>query len=68
MEAQGHSLSDQENCSNVVFCGDDYLKACQGADAIVVATEWDQFQAYNYEKIASVMATSSTFYDFRCYL
>lgn len=49
MEAQGF-LEDKEN-TRVHFCGNDYLLATQGADAIIVMTEWDQFLKYDYKEI-----------------
>ena len=42
MAAQGYSLGD-ENLS-ITFCGPDYSKAVEGAEAIVILTEWDQFK------------------------
>lgn len=39
-----------------------------GAEAIVVLTEWDQFSSYDYSSIRKVMAERATIYDFRCYL
>lgn len=34
---------------------DDYYGACEGADALVVATEWLQFQSPDIERLASTM-------------
>jgi UDPglucose 6-dehydrogenase len=50
MEAQGF-LEDKENSNKISFCGIDYLSAAQGADAIVVMTEWDEFKKYDYSQL-----------------
>ena len=49
MEAQGF-YEDKEN-SQIEFCGNEYLQATQNADSIVVMTEWDVFNKYNYSQI-----------------
>ncbi len=38
------------------LCEDPYA-ACEGADVLVVLTEWPQFAAFDLEKVAAVMAT-----------
>ena len=71
MQAQGFSITDQEQeCTNqIIFCGDDYLKACQGADSIVIMTEWDQFKEYDYKEIrANMNSQLASIYDLRSYL
>jgi len=47
-----------ENCKsifeNVTYCEDAYTTA-QGADALVIATEWNEFRALNFERIRKAM-------------
>lgn len=37
------------------FCGDPYA-AAEGADALVIVTEWDQFRALDFARLKDVMA------------
>jgi UDPglucose 6-dehydrogenase len=39
---------------NVTYCDDAYATA-QGADALVLATEWNEFRALNFERIRKAM-------------
>jgi UDPglucose 6-dehydrogenase len=39
---------------NVTYCEDAYATA-QGADALVIATEWNEFRALNFERIRKAM-------------
>ena len=41
--------------AGVVVAGDAYA-ACDGAAAVVVATEWDEFRALDFDRVAAVMA------------
>jgi UDP-glucose 6-dehydrogenase len=66
MEAQGFS-EDKENVS-IEFCGNDYLSATKEADSIVVMTEWDEFNKYDYAQICDGMNKEPTFYDLRAYM
>jgi UDP-glucose 6-dehydrogenase len=50
MRQQG-STQGGENGPEIDFCGNDFMKAVDGASAIVIATEWDQFVEYNYQKL-----------------
>lgn len=72
MQAQGYprciSDGDENGGGKIDFYGDDYVKACDGASAIVVVTEWDQFTEYDYQKLAKIMMPHKTVYDLRCYL
>ena len=47
MEAQGYEV----NNTLMDFCGDDFMKACKECDSVIIMTEWEQFKAYEYEKI-----------------
>ncbi|MBP1644084.1 MAG: nucleotide sugar dehydrogenase [Acidobacteria bacterium] len=38
----------------VVYCGDAY-QAAQGADALVIATEWNQFRALELDRLAKLL-------------
>ncbi|MGL5264367.1 MAG: UDP-glucose dehydrogenase family protein, partial [Candidatus Rhabdochlamydia sp.] len=42
------------NCSQVIFCKDEY-ETTQGADAIVLATEWRQFRYIDFTKIIPLL-------------
>ena len=53
MEAQGFS-EDKEN-ESIEFCGNDYLSATKDVDCIVVMTEWDEFNKYDYSQICQGM-------------
>ncbi|HEX9163433.1 MAG TPA: UDP-glucose/GDP-mannose dehydrogenase family protein [Thermoanaerobaculia bacterium] len=63
LQASGASIraydpQAMENCrsifENVVYCADAYETA-QGADALVIATEWNEFRALNLERIKKSM-------------
>ena len=41
--------------SNVTFCDDAYACA-EGASALVIVTEWEQFRALDFERLKGVMA------------
>ena len=41
------------------------LKACEGADAVLILTEWDQFQCLEWEAIASAMRRPAWLFDTR---
>ncbi|MCX7825267.1 MAG: UDP-glucose/GDP-mannose dehydrogenase family protein, partial [Verrucomicrobiae bacterium] len=45
------------------FCANPY-EAARGADAVVLATEWDEFQHLDYGKIKALM-TNPIFFDGR---
>ncbi|MDH3283157.1 MAG: UDP-glucose/GDP-mannose dehydrogenase family protein [Acidobacteriota bacterium] len=45
----------REEGLNCEFCGDEYA-ACEGADALVIATEWNQFRSLDFEKIKSLLS------------
>ncbi len=53
----------RETLKNVTFCQDPY-EAAKGADAIVLATEWDEFKNLDYERIKGLM-THPIFFDGR---
>jgi UDPglucose 6-dehydrogenase len=40
--------------SNVRFCGDAY-EACEGADAVVIVTEWNQFRMLELERVRKLL-------------
>jgi UDPglucose 6-dehydrogenase len=40
---------------DVIYCGSAY-EAAQGAEAVVIATEWEQFRALDLERLRCVMA------------
>lgn len=48
---------------NIIYCSDAYSVA-EGADALVVVTEWNQFRNLDLEKVKNIMR-GSLFFDFR---
>src|ERR1700719_915885 len=40
---------------DVIYCGNAY-EAAEGAEAVVIATEWEQFRALDLDRLRSVMA------------
>lgn len=48
---------------SITLCEDEY-SACQGADALVIATEWNQFRNLNIDKLKRIM-NDHHFFDFR---
>jgi len=63
MEIQGFDIN-----KNVEFVGKDHLRAAENASAIVVATEWTEFNEYDYAQVIKVMAQKPAIFDLRCYL
>ncbi len=57
MEEAGKCLND------VVYCGDAY-EAMDGADALVIVTEWDQFRGLDLDRVKSLLR-EPVFVDFR---
>jgi UDPglucose 6-dehydrogenase len=53
----------QKALENVVFCGGAY-DAMQGADALVILTEWNEFRALDLERVKSLLR-SPTVIDLR---
>ncbi|KAI9032290.1 UDP-glucose/GDP-mannose dehydrogenase family, NAD binding domain-containing protein [Hyaloraphidium curvatum] len=51
----------------VTICGSAY-EACEGADALVVVTEWDEFKELDYEKIYKSMNKPAFVFDGRLIL
>jgi UDPglucose 6-dehydrogenase len=43
---------------NVTFCADAY-ECAEGADALVIVTEWDAFRALDFKRLAKLMASPS---------
>ena len=39
---------------NVTFCADAYA-AAEGADVVVIATEWDAFRALDFERLGGIV-------------
>jgi UDPglucose 6-dehydrogenase len=51
-----------ENCKsifeNITYCDDAYATA-EGADALVLATEWNEFRALNFDRIRKAMKAAN---------
>lgn len=60
-EEDRHQLVER----NVTFENQDIYKAVQGADALIVLTEWDQFKSYDYLKIYDLMEKPAFIFDGR---
>jgi UDPglucose 6-dehydrogenase len=45
----------KKELGKVPFCGDAYACA-EGASALVIVTEWEQFRALDFERLKGVMA------------
>jgi len=43
----------------------DPYKACEGAHAIAIMTEWDEFTTYDYKKMYDAMAKPAFIFDGR---
>ena len=41
------------------------IQACEGADAVLITTEWDQFKTLDWHAIASVMRRPAWLFDTR---
>jgi UDPglucose 6-dehydrogenase len=54
----------EENASNIFTFDDPYL-SCQGAHAIAVLTEWDEFARYDWQKIYDCMQKPAFVFDGR---
>ena len=46
----------QKHIADLTFCDGPYA-AANGADALVILTEWDQFRALDFERVAGLMKT-----------
>ena len=46
----------------------DAYNACQGADAVVIVTEWDEFKTLDYQKIFEGMNKPAFIFDGRLML
>ena len=63
-------LSEFENNRNEknVLVNDTALKAAEGADAIIVLTEWDEFNYLDWEDIFEIMRKPAWIFDTRVFL
>ncbi len=61
--AMGNAKKVLPNSSSITWCENE-LGAAQGADALVLMTEWKQFRYLDFEQISSVMKTQ-VFFDGR---
>jgi len=49
------SVLSKEPKPNVVYCKDEY-DCAEGAEALILATEWNQFRGLNFERLKSLLA------------
>lgn len=59
-----HSRTEEENKKHLTTVQDPY-EACQGAHAIAVLTEWDEFKSYDWERIYTQMNKPAFIFDGR---
>ena len=57
----------QMNSKNFIVHRDPY-EACDGSNAIITCTEWDEFRDYDYQAIYSMMAKPAYIFDGRLVL
>lgn len=57
----------QVSAKNFIVHSDPY-EACEGSNAIITCTEWDEFRTYDYEAIYSMMSKPANIYDGRLVL
>jgi UDPglucose 6-dehydrogenase len=63
-KALKNAQKDLSGYENVTFCDDPY-EAVKGAHAVAVVTEWQEFAAYDYRKIFSLMEKPAFLFDGR---
>ena len=51
-----------------IFVNDTALKAAEGADAIIVMTEWEEFNSVNWKDIFEIMRKPAWLFDTRVFL
>ena len=51
-----------------VVTAEDPYEACKGAHAVCIMTEWDEFKAYDYQKIYDSMQKPAFLFDGRLHL
>jgi len=49
-----------KHLKGIVFCKDEY-EAIEGADALVIITEWNQFRRLDFKKIKKIMKDNYVF-------
>lgn len=59
-----NTRTPEENKNGVTVCEDPY-KACEGAHAIAVLTEWDEFKNYDWKQIYDKMQKPAFVFDGR---
>jgi UDPglucose 6-dehydrogenase len=52
--AEAARLYAQQHADRLVFCDDAY-KAAQGADALLIVTEWKEFRSPDYERLKTLL-------------
>ena len=59
------TISDPEVVERHVFLHDDIYDACEGAHAVAVCTEWDEFAALDWQRIYNKMLKPAYVFDGR---
>jgi UDPglucose 6-dehydrogenase len=61
----GVNHENTKNLDDSVITATDPYQACEGAHALCVLTEWDEFKTYDYERIYKSMAKPAFLFDGR---
>ena len=61
-------FTEFDNSREEVFVYDTALKAAEGADAIIVLTEWEEFNCLDWNEIFKIMRKPAWIFDARVFL
>ena len=59
----GVNADNTPNLDQVVITSTDPYEACEGAHALLILTDWDQFKDYDYEKVYKLMTKPAFLFD-----
>ena len=59
-----NEFENNENRDKILICNSS-LEACEGADAIIVLTDWDEFRTLEWNKIYKIMRKPAWVFDAR---
>ena len=59
-----NEFENNENRDKVLICNSS-LEACEGADAVIVLTDWDEFRTLEWNKIYKIMRKPAWVFDAR---
>jgi UDPglucose 6-dehydrogenase len=58
-------LGFEDPADNRIECVENAVEACSGADAVVLLTDWDEFETIGWQKISSKMQKPAWIFDTR---